>query len=70
MKMEIKKLFSTLDMDTVVSRARIEEQSEWLQWIEKIPYIQFPAHWFVKVIPPFAGAMARFWVHKIEGHYG
>lgn len=33
-------------------------------WCEKIPFIPFKQGWLVKVIPPFAGAVARFLVSK------
>lgn len=35
-----------------------------MQWIDKIPFIQFPAEWRVQMIPPFAGAVVRFVVQK------
>jgi len=30
------------------------------EWMEKIPPIKFPSHWFIKITPPFAGAVIRF----------
>lgn len=33
-------------------------------WCGKIPFIPFKRGWLVKVIPPFAGAVARFLVSK------
>lgn len=38
----------------------LERDFEWQKWSTKIPAIQFPSHWYVKVIPPFAAAMIRF----------
>ena len=29
-----------------------------------LPYLKFPANYHVKVLPAFAGAVARFWVRK------
>lgn len=58
-----------LSVSDVVNRVlavnQIENVFEWRKWIEKIPYIQFPEHWLVEIIPPFGGAIVRFWVrHK------
>ena len=36
----------------------------WREWIRKIPEIQFPAHWKIQIIPPFAGALIRFRVNN------
>ena len=41
-----------------------EEQMEHRKWDKEIPYINFPSDWFVKIIPPFAGAVVRFRVKK------
>lgn len=43
-------------------RYRIEAEEKWREWINKIPFIKFPANWKIKPIPPFGGAMARFQV--------
>lgn len=40
---------------------------EWDKWIKEIPYIKFPAHWEVQIIPPFAAAMIRFRVKHPSG---
>ena len=37
---------------------------ESMKWTEELPYLQFPAHWQVKIVPPFAGATIRFLVKK------
>lgn len=42
----------------------VEGHEGWRDWVEKIPYLKFSADWNVKVIPPFAGAMARFIIKK------
>lgn len=33
-------------------------------WCSKIPYLPFKQGWLIKIIPPFAGAVARFLVSK------
>jgi len=40
----------------------VEDAFRWDEWIPHIPELSFPSEWKVKVIPPFAGAMARFQV--------
>jgi hypothetical protein len=49
---------------STVQRYDIEEKEKWREWIAKIPAINFPSEWAVKVIPPFCGAMARFLVQE------
>jgi hypothetical protein len=41
-------------------RYDVEHCEQWREAIDKIPALSFPRTWKVKVIPPFAGAMARF----------
>lgn len=48
----------------IMSRGLIESQEKWRDWAGKIPAIRFDSDWDVRVIPPFAGALARFWVGK------
>lgn len=38
-------------------------------WCDKIPFIPFKPGWLVKVIPPFAGAVARFLVSTDGKNY-
>lgn len=42
----------------------IEEKYEWGKWIKKIPFIDFPNDWLIKIIPPYGGAIIRFNVKK------
>ena len=41
-------------------RYKIEDEEKWREWAGKVPAISFDSAWNIKVIPPFAGAMARF----------
>ena len=51
--------------DTILERSVIESKEEWRsKWVKEIPYLHFDADWEVKIIPPFAGALARFIVKK------
>jgi|AKVG01.1.fsa_nt_gi hypothetical protein len=45
-----------------LSRHEIERLEKWRECSQEIPYIKFKQEWEVKIIPPFAGAMARFMV--------
>lgn len=49
-------------MSDISRRCDVERSQDWRGWIEKMPYIKFDPTWEVKVIPPFAGALARFLV--------
>lgn len=47
-------------------RFDVENNEQWREWVDKIPYLTFPPGVEVKIIPPFAGAMARFIVKKSD----
>lgn len=49
-----------MNTEFVIQRAQIEQAEDWTGIMDKIPFIQFPADWKVAIIPPFAGAVARF----------
>lgn len=42
----------------------VERIMEYNKWCGEIPYIKFPTDWEVQIIPPFAGAVARFKIRK------
>ena len=50
-------------------RHLIESAENWMEWVDKIPNIKFDSNWLVRVIPPFAGVMARFKVLNPETGY-
>lgn len=37
---------------------------ETMNWANTLPYLQFPACWQIKIIPPFDGVIIRFKVKK------
>jgi hypothetical protein len=41
---------------------QMEQAFGWRKWTEEIPFIEFPRGWRIKVVPPFGGAMVRFYV--------
>jgi hypothetical protein len=52
-----------------LKRAEVERDEEWREkWVEKIPHLQFKEDWKIKIIPPFGGAIARFWIDKEGNH--
>ena len=42
----------------------VERIMEYNKWCGEIPHIKFPTDWEVQIIPPFAGAVARFKIRK------
>jgi hypothetical protein len=48
-----------------VNRAQLESNERWRE--VEIPAISFPAGWMVQLVPPFAGAMARFVATNTHG---
>lgn len=43
-------------------RYSVEKNEDWRRWVKEVPVITFKSGWEVRIIPPFAGAMARFLV--------
>lgn len=41
-------------------RVNVERNQKWMEELEHIPFIQFPADWKIQVIPPFGDAVVRF----------
>ena len=46
------------------NRLEIEREEDWQKISSEIPYLSFPSHWKVKIIPPSGGALARFLILK------
>ncbi len=53
-----------LDSKEVMVQCELEFKLKYLEWTKLIPYLKFPNSWYVKVVPPFGRAMARFFVSK------
>lgn len=52
-------------IESFMERSLVEAKEEWCtKWVKEIPYLRFDNDWEVKIIPPFAGALARFIVKK------
>ena len=48
-------------------RHEIEQEQKWQDETARLPWIQFPADWKVKVIPPYGDAVVRFLVTLPDG---
>lgn len=48
--------------DILRESEKLGKLMKWDEWIPKIPFIQWPSRWMVRVIPPRTGAMVRFMV--------
>lgn len=46
--------------DAERQRWNIQEAEDWYEWVKRIPAIEFPTGWKVRMAPPFNGAMVRF----------
>lgn len=53
-------------MNKSMESYKLGELFEWDKWREEIPFINFPERFEVKIIPPFAGAVARFQIRDKE----
>lgn len=51
----------------MIERYQLERDENWRDFAHRMPYIQFPADWKICIIPPFAGAFARFLVELPDG---
>nr|WP_302577875.1 hypothetical protein [Methanobrevibacter arboriphilus] len=47
-------------MSDFIKRYEIESSENWMEWRNKIPYLDFPSDWQIKINPPFGGALIRF----------
>lgn len=45
-----------------VERNKVETAMRYREWSLKIPQLEFPTGWKVRIVPPFTGAMVRFYV--------
>lgn len=49
----------TFDADDLLPY-RLAEKFEYRKWAKEIPWMNFPAHWKIKIVPPFGAAIVRF----------
>lgn len=55
-------------MKDIMLHAQMSKEFEWEKWLKEIPYLTFPEHLEVKVIPPFTGAIIRFLIRDKKYH--
>lgn len=53
-------------MELMLERSKVESQEKWRDWRNKIPALHFESNWEVKIIPPFLGALVRFYITNGE----
>lgn len=42
--------------------SKVDTMYEYKNWSQKLPAFHFDKEWDVKIIPPFQGAIIRFWI--------
>lgn len=58
----------TETMNRYEARSKYEMAFETNKWIKAVPTLNFKEHWNVKILPPFGGAIIRFWVDSPTNH--
>lgn len=56
-----------MDDKYYIERLELEGKEDWRSWLDKIPEIKFPNNCKVRIIPPFAGCMARLFILDLDG---
>ena len=51
-----------------LARVQTEVAYGYNKWIHLIPPLHFKQEWSVRIIPPFCGAIARFWIDYNDRH--
>ena len=57
-----------LNVNKTLTIAKAEEFHEYRKWAKELPALHFDKEWDVKIIPPFAGAIIRFWINHNGKH--
>lgn len=45
---------------------RIEKALDYERWMKELPFLTIPEGFRIKVVPPFHGAVIRFWIQKAD----
>jgi hypothetical protein len=56
-------------LDKILLNSKRDQEYESNKWMKEIPFIPFKQNWKVKPIPPFGGAVVRFFVSLDEINY-
>lgn len=50
------------DFNDTMLIAKYDTIQECRKWMKELPVLHFEKEWDVKIIPPFGGAVIRFWI--------
>lgn len=56
------------DFETSMAIAKYDALQETRKWMKELPAFHFEKEWDVKIIPPFGGAVVRFWINYNGKH--
>ena len=56
------------DIKTAMIIEEYERVQEYRKWQNEIPALHFEKEWNVRIIPPFRGAIIRFWINYNNKH--
>ena len=56
------------DFETSMAIAKYDTLQETKKWMRELPVLHFEKEWDVKIIPPFGGAVIRFWINHNNKH--
>lgn len=57
-----------IKLEEELARSKVENTEKWDEIIPEIPAINFKKEWSVKIVPPFRGAVARFYIDYNNRH--
>jgi len=67
MKLRENEMSPEVEFELQRLRYKIEDEQQWREEIEVIPFIQFPSDWKIQITPPFGDAVIRFRVKLPSG---
>lgn len=47
------------------SSYELEQALDYRRWMEELPFMEIPSGFKIKVVPPWHGAVIRFWIQKV-----
>ena len=56
------------DLKTSMAITKYDVLQEAGKWKKELPALHFEKEWDVKIIPPFGGAIIRFWINHNDKH--
>mgnify|MGYP003303614317 CR=1 FL=1 len=56
------------DFETSMVITKYDTLQETRKWMKELPAFHFEKEWDVKIIPPFGGAVIRFWINYNGKH--